>query len=211
MIQSKLNVKIAHNISQLDKLCQEIINSGEDTLGLDTETSIIQKKNEISLIQIATTSVCYLFKMFEIINNSEFIGEYPESFKKIMGGNYIKVGFAIHNDMMKIKQFTNVKCINSIDVQLILKSKRYPFSSLEKVAKYFFPYEFRADGKQNTKIHTKWEYDVYTKDMILYSALDARYSLFCYWKALYAPIYDCKNITNSINNENNNYKTGNEI
>lgn len=188
MVKSKITVKIADNLLKLDELCQEIIDSGEKTLGLDTETCTKKGTSFLSLIQVATTSCCYLFKMFKISESMGLVN-YPDSFRKILGGDYVKVGFAINNDMCKINRYTGLKCINYVDVQSILRSKMYPFYSLDKTTKYFFPMENRMYSKNDHTIHRKWEDDIYTRDIILYAALDARYSLLCYWKSLYAPLY----------------------
>lgn len=99
-------------------------------LGFDTESKpsfTKGKKNNISVIQIATENEAFIFQL-KNISNLEPI------FSIFSNPKIIKIGLAINNDLSELRRLQNFKEQNFIDLQKYVKKFNIEDLSLKKIA-----------------------------------------------------------------------------
>lgn len=135
-------------------------------VGFDTETRPNFKKNQhhkISLIQIATESVCYLFRLNRL-------GGIPEPLISFMKDKDVtKIGLSLLDDFHMIRERAkDLKPVGFIDLQKIMPAYGIQDASLQKIYAILF-------GKKISKRArlTNWDADTLTEAQQKYAALDA--------------------------------------
>lgn len=165
-----------HTYSDVDRSIEKMLMSGPVVFGFDTETTIERKEDhgKVSVIQIHTGNVCYIFQVYRIWKNE---GMFPSKLAAFLSNpNYIKVGVAADNDGRMIEKSYGVRVAGVIDVQYIARSMRIPDLSMEGLAARFAPL-FHKGSKGN--VWTNWDNDLDEKH-ISYASTDALLSLLIY-------------------------------
>lgn len=136
----------------------------EKVLGFDTETRPSFKKGErykISLVQLATDTDAYLFR----INKISFLKELAQILEN---PDTVKTGVAVRDDIKGLQKIFPFEDSNFIDLAQVAKSKKIQNFGLRALTAICL-------GKRLSKRAkiSNWEQDKLTKDQIHYAACDA--------------------------------------
>ena len=141
-------------------------------IGMDTETTVTRTENTniVSLIQFAVGNKAYLFQTYKVWQENRF----PSILKKILTSiSIIKVGVAIQNDIERIRNSFDIKCLGFVDIQSLTTCLKIPFSSLNDLGEKYI----KNFTKKLAKDHNgDWDGELDTRQ-IKYASLDAIYSL----------------------------------
>ena len=133
-------------------------------LGFDTETKPSFKKgehNKVSLLQLATTERCYLFRLHLIGPNTHL--------KKILESEEVrKVGLSVHDDFRALNRWMPVNPSNFIELQRYVKYYGINEMSLQKI--YAIVLKHKISKRQQL---SNWEAPILTDAQQLYAATDA--------------------------------------
>ncbi|MBN2485953.1 MAG: 3'-5' exonuclease domain-containing protein 2 [Bacteroidales bacterium] len=136
----------------------------EKVLGFDTETRPSFKKgatNGVSLLQLSTVNKAFLFRINKI--------GLPEELKSILSSDEIlKIGVAIHDDLISLKKVAHFVPAGFIDLQHIAKDYGIEEKGLKKLAAIVLG--FKISKRQQT---SNWEAEVLSQPQIEYAATDA--------------------------------------
>lgn len=135
-----------------------------DVIGFDTETRPSFKKGQthtVSLIQLSTRSVCYLFRINHTGLDARIVDLLEDEGLK-------KIGLSIHDDFHNLNKIQPVQAGGFIDLQNFVKEFRIADNSLTKIYAVIF-------GKRISKGQrlTNWEAEHLTDSQQAYAALDA--------------------------------------
>lgn len=133
-------------------------------LGIDTETKPSFRKgktNKVSLIQIATESECFLFRINKI-------GFTPELRDLFTDPDLQKVGLSLKDDFSVLHRVEDFKPQNYIELQTLVKQYGIADMSLQKIYAIIF-------GKKISKAQrlSNWEAPTLSVPQQYYAALDA--------------------------------------
>ena len=146
------------------KVIEEL--STHPLVGIDTETKPSFAKGiyyQIALLQIATDTVCYLFRLNKINSKSEeFI------FQFLGNENIMKIGLSLKDDFSRLHCLNNGKPANFVDLQTI--AKRYGI--LELGLQKMFAIVFGQKISKSQQL-SNWENAVLTPAQQRYAATDA--------------------------------------
>ena len=137
---------------------------GSDMLGFDTETRPTFKKgrkNSVSLIQLSSGDLAFLFR----INR---IGIPDELADLLSDPSVIKAGVAVHDDIRFLKGVRKFTPDGFIDLQNFVKDFGIQSSGLKKLAAIILG--FRISKRQQV---TNWEAEQLTEAQLIYAATDA--------------------------------------
>lgn len=158
----KGEIFLVENMSVFHEVFPKLI--GEKLLGFDTETRPTfrkGKKNQVSLIQLSTATVAYLFR----INKLGF----PQELVDLLSDpGVVKAGVAVHDD---IRFLTGIKKFNPsgfVDLQIFVKDYGIQSSGLKKLSAIVLG--FRISKRQQV---TDWEAEQLTEAQQIYAATDA--------------------------------------
>lgn len=146
----------------IDSAVKELENA--DLIGFDTETKPNFQKgkmNQVALLQLATVSKCFLFRLSKI--------GLPDSIKSILENeNLLKVGLSIKDDFLSLSKISKVNPKGFIDLQEYVRHFCISDISLTKIHAIVF-------GKRISKSQqlTNWEACTLTQKQLEYAALDA--------------------------------------
>ncbi len=147
--------------------------SAQPLLGIDTETRPSFKKgvvNKVSLIQVATEKVCYLFRLNKV--------GFPEGLMHIFESESImKIGLSLDDDMRGLRRFRHFKSENLVDLQKIVQNFGILDLSLKKVSAIVLGGKV-SKGQQLSD----WECESLRPSQIRYAATDAWACLMIYKK-----------------------------
>ena len=133
-------------------------------LGFDTESRPSFKKgqiNEVALMQLSTSSSCFLFRI-------NLIG-IPQSLSGLLSDHLVKkIGLSIKDDFHMLNKMTKIQQVNFIDLQNYVKNFQIEENSLAKI--YAILFEKRISKSQRL---SNWEADFLTERQKKYAALDA--------------------------------------
>lgn len=136
-----------------------------EIVGFDTETRPSFKKGQthiVSLMQLATYSDCFLFRLNKI-------GMPRELLKYLEDDAYTKIGLSLHDDFHNLQRLApELKPKGFIDLQDYVKRWRITDISLTKINAILF--DHRISKSQRL---TNWEADTLTAHQQSYAALDA--------------------------------------
>jgi ribonuclease D len=136
----------------------------ERVLGFDTETKPTFKKgalNKVSLLQLSTSAKAYLFRLNKI--------GLPKALASILANNsIIKVGVAIHDDIVSLRKLKEFKPNGFIDLQQFVKDYGILDNGLKKLTANIL--DFKISKRQQT---SNWEAEELNQAQIEYAATDA--------------------------------------
>ena len=102
--------------------------SKENIVGIDTETKPAFKKgvvHKVALLQIATSQICFLFRL-------NYIGLIEPIIKFLGNSNILKVGLSLHNDIVALHRREDFKSDSFLDLQDYVKQFGIEDRSLQK-------------------------------------------------------------------------------
>lgn len=141
----------------------EILNR-EEVIGFDTETKPVftkGKRNKVALLQIATSSTCYLIRL-------NCIG-FPEGLTEFFNNEVLKVGLSIKDDFLMLRGRDHALEPKSfVELQSFVKDYGIADNSLQKIYAILF-------GKKLSKAQrlSNWEAEELSHGQKAYAALDA--------------------------------------
>ncbi len=156
-------IKVIDTPELLEEAMKEL--DGHTILGIDSETRPSFKKGEmhkVSLLQIATSSCCYLFRLNKI-------GFAIELVQLLESKEVIKVGLSLTDDFLMLRRRRkSFKADGYVDLQQMIKDYGIEDLSLQKVYANLF-------GKRLSKGQrlSNWEQEILSPAQQQYAALDA--------------------------------------
>jgi len=136
----------------------------EKILGFDTETRPSfrkGRKNKVSLIQLASDNLAYLFRINRIGVPDDLAGLLADP-------RVIKVGVAIHDDIRILKGIRKFNPDGFVDLQMFVKDFGINSSGLKKLSAIILG--FRISKQQQV---TNWDADELSEAQQIYAATDA--------------------------------------
>ena len=148
--------------SEARKAVDFLLNS--PILGLDTETRPCFKRgrqNVVSLLQVSTPQVCFLFRL-------NLIGMPSDIIRLLEDTKVPKVGLSLHDDVLSLSRRAAFTPGGFIDIQHLVKEIGIEDMSLQKLYANLF-------GQKISKSQqlSNWEADVLSERQKLYAATDA--------------------------------------
>ena len=136
----------------------------QEVLGIDTETRPSFRKgkqNVVSLLQVATKNICFLFRL-------NLIGLTPDIKRLLEDTTVPKVGLSLHDDVLSLHKRGDFTPGLFIDLQDHMKELGVDDKSLQKLYANFF-------GQKISKSQqlSNWEADVLSDKQKSYAATDA--------------------------------------
>ena len=136
----------------------------EAVLGFDTETRPAFKKgrkNSISLLQFSTRFHAFLFRVGNV--------GFPDMLVRLLEDeNIIKVGAAVHDDLIDMKEVRRFKPGGFLDLQKYVEAFGIENKAVAKLAGIVLG--FRISKSQQL---SNWDAKVLTESQMLYAATDA--------------------------------------
>lgn len=133
-------------------------------LGVDTETRPSFRKGVIytvSLLQVATRDICFLFRLKHIGKNRDII-------RLLEDTTVPKIGLSLHDDMMSLAKVYQFKPGLFIDLQNHVSEIGVRDLALQKLYANFFGMKISKSQRL-----TNWEADILTDRQKMYAAIDA--------------------------------------
>lgn len=158
----KGEIVLVDNLKKFYEVIPRLQNSA--VLGFDTETKPNFKKgrkNNVSLLQLATNDLACLFRINKIGIPDELINILADK-------NIIKAGVAIHDDIRFLTGVRNFIPAGFIELQNLVKEFGIKCSGLKKLCAIILG--FRISKRQQV---TDWEASELSDAQILYAATDA--------------------------------------
>jgi len=159
--------------SKEEALTVSLALKGETVLGFDTETRAAFKKGEsynVSLLQLATSSDAYLFRLSKFSMPQELIDllESPD---------IVKAGVAVRDDVKALKKIAPFLENNFIDLADLAKDKKIKNFGLRALTAIFLKKRLSKKAKISN-----WERSSLTPAQINYAASDAvvGYEIYCH-------------------------------
>lgn len=150
------------NLKDFSKVISNV--EKESVLGFDTETRPSFKKgknNDVSLLQLGTASRVYLFRLNKL--------GLPGQLAKVLSSeDILKVGVAIHDDIVSLRKLHEFKPGGFIDLQQYVNQYGIEDNGLKKLVANILG--FRISKRQQT---SNWESEVLTSAQVEYAATDA--------------------------------------
>ncbi len=138
--------------------------SQETVIGFDTETKPSFKRgqsNKVALLQLATRSSCYLFRLNRI-------GIAEPIIRLLENESILKIGLSIHDDFHNLNKIHKITPGGFIDLQQFVKKFMIADNSLSRI--YGILFGQRISKGQRL---TNWEADELSLHQQGYAALDA--------------------------------------
>lgn len=138
--------------------------SASDIIGFDTETRPSFKKGlsyKVSLLQLSTREVCYLFRLNKIGLTPALIGLLSDPSK-------LKIGLSIHDDFHNLNKLAEFTPGGFVELQDYVKDYKIADNSLARLYGIVF-------GRRISKAQrlTNWEADQLSHAQQVYAAMDA--------------------------------------
>ena len=134
-------------------------------VGFDTETRPSFKRGEhhkLALIQLATPSACFLFRISKLKSIPLKLKEYMEDER------CVKVGLSTHDDISQMQRVNKMQPARFIEIQQLVKQYRITDLSLQKIYAILFGQKISKSQRL-----TNWEADALTPSQQRYAAIDA--------------------------------------
>lgn len=135
-----------------------------DAIGIDTETKPSFKpglRYEVSLLQISTDEVCYLFRLNKI-------GLAEELVRLLENPKILKIGLSLHGDKTALRRLSPVEPEGLVELQRLCPGYGIRAESLQKIYGIMFG-EYMSKGPRMSN----WEAHKLTTAQQAYAALDA--------------------------------------
>lgn len=164
-------IVIVANEAQMKEALEEIAQSS--VVGFDTETKPAFKKgeyNSVSLLQIATEKIVYLFRL-------NLIGFPTELATIFENPSIIKTGISIRDDIKEMAKIRDFNPQNIVELNTVAKELEIRHAGVRRLAAIFLG--VRISKAQQT---TNWEREVLTPQQLVYAATDAWVCLEIYKK-----------------------------
>ena len=136
----------------------------KDILGVDTETRPSFKKGQqhkVSLLQVATEDVCFLFRL-------NYIGMVTSVISLLSNTDVPMVGLSWHDDLAALQKRMEFKPGLFIDIQDIIGDIGIEDKSLQKLYANIFKQKI-----SKRQLLTNWDADVLSDKQMSYAATDA--------------------------------------
>lgn len=133
-------------------------------LGVDTETRPSFRKgikHTVSLLQVSTHDICFLFRLKHIGENSDII-------RLLEDTKVPKIGLSLHDDMLSLAKVYKFKPGLFIDLQKHVNEIGVKDLALQKLYANFFGMKISKSQRL-----TNWEADVLTERQKMYASIDA--------------------------------------
>jgi len=159
---------------------------GEKLLGFDMEwkPNGEGQDNPIALIQLASSTVCVLFRMLKL-------GFMPTKLRNLLVNRHVcKVGHTVDDsDALKLQQQYGVTCCNIIDVKEISREMGFFPLSLKALTADILGYYL-----DKTLAVSNWDFDQLTEEQKIYAATDAWVTreVFLQLTPLMSPCMECQ-------------------
>ena len=155
-----------------DKVIDAMQELGQHKMvGIDTETKPSFKKgllHKVSLLQVSTEDVCYLFRLNKIA--------FPKELGDFLSNKSIKkIGLALKDDFNALNKHHRFKPDNIVDLQSIVKC----YGILELGLQKIFAIVFNQKISKSQRL-TNWESPELTEQQQRYAATDAWAALMIY-------------------------------
>ena len=164
-------IKLIETIDEALAAAHEL--NKESLIGFDTETRPAFKKNEsyqISLLQLATKNVAYLFRL----NKIPLI---PEVTEILANEKILKSGVAIRDDIIGLQNIKAFKPKSFIELADLAKEKQLKSFGLRSLTALLLGKRLSKSAKI-----TNWEKEKLTQAQCAYAASDALVGLLLYEK-----------------------------
>lgn len=158
----KGRIYIVNNVTEANRVLDIVLKC--DAVGLDTETRPSFKKGKthnVSLLQIATDDVCWLFRLNSI--------GYPESLARFFENEkVVKIGLSLKDDFRSLHRSIGFEPKSYVELQNVISDYGIEEKSLQKIYAILF-------GKKISKSQrlSNWDADELTDRQQAYAALDA--------------------------------------
>jgi ribonuclease D len=133
-------------------------------VGFDTETKPAFQKgvtHKVSLMQISTPDVCFLFRLNHIKNIRPL-------FTFLESPNTIKIGLSIKDDIAALQKRQAFKPTNFVELQNLVKNLDISDMSLQKIYANLFEKRISKSARLSN-----WDIDILSDSQKQYAALDA--------------------------------------
>lgn len=151
---------------------------GISTIGLDTETKpafVPGKRNDVSLLQIASDDLCLLIRLNRI-------GLSPELCTLFEDESILKIGLSLHDDLRSLKRMASFTPKGFVELQQLAPAYGLHCASLQKL--YAIIVGQYLSKKQRL---SNWEARHLSEAQQQYAALDAYASLYIYKELIALP------------------------
>lgn len=135
-----------------------------DALGIDTETKpcfVPGKRHEVSLLQVATDSVCYLFRLNKLGLTSDLIDLLQDE-------RILKIGLSLKDDRTALRRLAPFDAQGFVELQNLCLGYGIRDASLQKIYGIMFG-EYMSKGQRMSN----WESPTLSPAQQAYAALDA--------------------------------------
>ena len=136
----------------------------QQVIGIDTETKPAFQKgitHKVSLLQIATSEVCFLFRLNQIKNPRPLL-------TFLENENIKKIGLSLKDDIAALQKIAAFTPRNFIELQTLVKQLGTQDMSLQKIYANLFEKKISKSARLSN-----WEIDILTPAHKQYAALDA--------------------------------------
>ena len=156
------DIQVVETLEAFDSML-ELLNK-EEVVGFDTETKPVftkGKRNKVALLQIATSTTCYLIRLNRI--------GFPVGLTDFFNNDVLKVGLSIKDDFLMLRGRDHALEPRSfVELQSFVKDYGIADNSLQKIYAILF-------GKKLSKAQrlSNWEAEELSHGQQAYAALDA--------------------------------------
>lgn len=155
-------IRVVDQLAQVATAIREL--AGANAIGIDTETKpcfVPGKRTQVSLLQLATDEVCYLFRLNKI--------GLPQMIVDILEDpNIPKIGLSLHDDKTALRRLSSFEPQTFVELQSLCPAYGIRDASLQKIyAIIFGQYMSKSQRMSN------WEASILSTSQQAYAALDA--------------------------------------
>ena len=155
-------IKIIDSVEKADAAIAEL--SQYSVVGFDTETKPSFKRgvtNKVSLLQLATDQVAYLFRL-HLIGITDSIVNFLQNEK------ILKIGISVRDDFQALRKKREIEPKGFVEIQEIAARMGIDDRSLQKI--YALLFRERISKSQRL---INWELETLTESQMQYAAIDA--------------------------------------
>lgn len=155
-------IRIIDTVEKADAAIAEL--SQYSVVGFDTETKPSFKRgitNKVSLLQLATDEVAYLFRL-HLIGITDSIVDF------LQNENILKIGISVRDDFQALRKKREIEPKGFVEIQEIAARMGIDDRSLQKI--YALLFRERISKSQRL---SNWELETLTESQMQYAAIDA--------------------------------------